>query len=553
MPTSLEQRLRLLELEEAEYQYQKQKKSTPQPSSDEPILNRVGKGLLGGVQYVGEKIDRYAGAPSRRGLMNVLEGEGVGGYLGGFKEQFGKNPGIAPTDSEIGEKLGFGDTALSDVLPKMYSETGEGLALKKGGLLDPTAKGTAGFVASAASDPTTYLPIGPMAKGITKAASTVVKPVAKLASKSGGVIKNAAIKTGALVGSTISGVPRELVENYMRRTNEINSRIAKYGDDLATASDDVRRGFQTQIQNTRMGLNKGITDTLANNAASYGPNKVLSVDPVLKSLEQAKSKLNKTFDKDQISQIDELIARIQEVAPLGATDPLNFYQLSQHLNEMSSGAYQKSGQIFVPGKAVQRAAKAATRDTRSIIAKELPEIAAANKEMARLHQLESLMNKNLIAPGKPEGALMAAGATRNRGRKVLEDLGEITGSDMATKAKDLATQREFTKPGLLPSGPQTGYALLRPAVGGLLGSAVGGPVATAIGAAFMSPLALKTAINAGKIPIEMIQAISGRAGKITDAMLDQVVKVANGPNGDQIIRGAYMATMGAVRQGEERE
>lgn len=545
MPLSPAEELELLELEEEEYSQGAPK----QPTDNGPILNRIGKGLLGAAQYAGEKIDTYAGAPSRRGLMNVLEGEGFGGYVGGFKEQFGKDPAIAPSEAEIGGKLGFSDKSLSDVLPNLYSETGEGFPLKKGGLLDPTSKGTAGFVVSAAADPTSYLPVGAAAKVVGKGGAAVAKPVLKAVGEGKNALKNTAIKGTALIGSSLSGVPREVVENYMRRTDQINKLISRYGDDLATASDDVRRGFQTQIQNARQGLNKSITDTLANNAAEYGPNRLMSVDPVIKSLEQSKAKLNKAFDKDQIAQIDELIGKIREVAPEGATDPLNFYQMSQHLNEVSSGAYQKAGQIFVPGKAVQKAAKTATRDTRQIIANELPEIASANKQMSRLHQLESVMNRNLIAPGKPEGALLAAGSSKNRGRKILEELGDVTKTDMAQRAKDLATQREFTKPGLLPSGPQTGYALLRPLIGGLLGS-VAGPVGSAVGVAFTSPIALKTAINAGKVPVEVIQAITGKAGKLTESAINQAVKVANGPNGDKIIRGAYIAAMGGVRENE---
>jgi len=79
--------------------------------------------------------------------------------------------GKAPSSGEILEKMGVPEGgSLSDVLPDMYSDTGKGIKLKKGGLFDPTARGAAGFAADVALDPIALL-YGKAAKGIAKEAA----------------------------------------------------------------------------------------------------------------------------------------------------------------------------------------------------------------------------------------------------------------------------------------------------------------------------------------------------------------------------------------------
>jgi len=78
--------------------------------------------------------------------------------------------GKAPSSGEILEKLGVPEGgSLSDVLPGMYSKTGKGLALEKGGLFDPTARGVAGAAIDVALDPLALL-AGKGAKAVAKEA-----------------------------------------------------------------------------------------------------------------------------------------------------------------------------------------------------------------------------------------------------------------------------------------------------------------------------------------------------------------------------------------------
>jgi len=82
--------------------------------------------------------------------------------------------GEAPSSTEVLEKLGVKEMgSLSDVLPELYSKTGKGLALQKGGLFDPTTRGALGFAADVVTDPLTYLAgAGIAAKGAEAASES---------------------------------------------------------------------------------------------------------------------------------------------------------------------------------------------------------------------------------------------------------------------------------------------------------------------------------------------------------------------------------------------
>jgi len=75
---------------------------------------------------------------------------GIGG-IKGQKEGFG----------QVMEQAGVGEMGkLSDVLGFMYNDTGEGIALQRGGVLDPTGRGAIGLAGDIFLDPTTYLTAG---------------------------------------------------------------------------------------------------------------------------------------------------------------------------------------------------------------------------------------------------------------------------------------------------------------------------------------------------------------------------------------------------------
>lgn len=145
----------------------------PDTAKEPTLKDRLAQGL----GYLGTGLD-YVGGIARTGLSLPI------GDLTGLNDQPGKElyqegdlmralKGNAPTGSEYLERAGVGEHGkLSDLIPKLYSETGEGIALQKGGPLDPTGRGTIGAVIDTAADPLTYLSFG------TSAGAKALRPVA---------------------------------------------------------------------------------------------------------------------------------------------------------------------------------------------------------------------------------------------------------------------------------------------------------------------------------------------------------------------------------------
>lgn len=139
----------------------------------------------------GEFIDKYTGAPTRAAVSALQEGKPA---LEAFGKQFGANPELAPTGKEIAARAGASTTPLSEFIPGLYSKTGEGLPLQKGGLFDPSLAGVLGLGINIGADPTNLIGIGPMAKG--------AGALGKLAIVEGG---GGAIKAGAKAADILTG------------------------------------------------------------------------------------------------------------------------------------------------------------------------------------------------------------------------------------------------------------------------------------------------------------------------------------------------------------
>jgi hypothetical protein len=106
----------------------------------------------------------YAAAGAAEELFSPQGGGGIAALKRAGSEIFS---GIGPIK---GQKEGFGQVMeqagvgemgkLSDVMGFMYNDTGEGIALQRGGALDPTGRGAIGLAGDIFLDPTTYLTAG---------------------------------------------------------------------------------------------------------------------------------------------------------------------------------------------------------------------------------------------------------------------------------------------------------------------------------------------------------------------------------------------------------
>ncbi len=301
------------------------------------------------------------------------------------------------------------------------------------------------------------------------------------------------------LGSALSGVAESLVENYAKRTDFVNKIIRENGGDMTAAADQVRTELSAGIQGAKQKLNGQISSTLADSS----PDPVHSIQPLIDKLEAAKSKLNPNLKADAVKEIDDIIAKITTEASQSNADGLvnasQLYQIKQFLNESSSSAYNKGGQIFTRASESARAAKDAAGAARATLRTAAPEISQADAQLSRLHSIESRLNRNLLAPGKPDGAFMAAGAGTNpRNAANLRALEEVSGVPVMQRAKDLATAREFANPSVLPSD-FTGKALARMAVGAGVGGYLDGKEGAAIGGALASPMGIKVAVNTANV------------------------------------------------------
>lgn len=167
-----------------------------------------------------------------------------GAVAGGLEALTGKElvdikdvlEGRAPESSQILEKLGVPEGySLSDIIPSMYSETGKGIRLQKGGFLDPSARGASGLALDIATDPLTYLSFGtsaiakPGLKAISKGAETAGKTIYKSAPMIKALDKEAA-KINKRFASEVTNLPSNVLMNAgIAGTNE---QIAKKSNDL---------------------------------------------------------------------------------------------------------------------------------------------------------------------------------------------------------------------------------------------------------------------------------------------------------------------------------
>lgn len=299
-------------------------------------------------------------------------------------------------------------------------------------------------------------------------------------------------------GQALTGVAPELIENFAKRTDHINDLIRKSGGDVTAMADQIRGELSNGIQGVKSKLNGSISTTLegASKEAS------ISAKPMIDSLEEAKANLNPHYKKAAISDIDEMIGNIKAQSDAnGMLDPKGLYETKQYLGAEGRGAYQKGGQIFTRASEAARAAKDAAGEARDLVQIHLPEISKADAQLSRMHSIEGRMNKNLLAPGTPEGALMAAGSGANpRNAANLAALEEMSGVPAAQRAMDLATAREFASPQVLPKD-FNGKAAARLLMGAGAGSAIDEDHkrGALIGAALTSPMALKRILQGANV------------------------------------------------------
>lgn len=215
----------------------------PPPKKVEPgLVEKAGRGLLENVVVpVGTFVDKYTGAPTRAAVAAIQDGANP---ISAFTDQFGENPELAPTGKEIAQKAGVSDTSLSDVLPSLYSETGdEWTKFQRGGLLDPTASGAAGLGVDIAADWTNLIPGAVVAKGAAQAGKGTAKAGLKAAGTAGNLgAKALDVATGTEIASKAAKATGALADVPGKAVDALQSVVSpKQSDYFGKASEVAKK------------------------------------------------------------------------------------------------------------------------------------------------------------------------------------------------------------------------------------------------------------------------------------------------------------------------
>lgn len=178
------------------------------------MLSSIGRGLV----KAANTIDSYTGAPVRSGVMALQEGKGISGAASAYAEQFGEDNSTAPHFSDIRKKAGvdFGDNPISFGLTQTNISPND----------------IADFAGETALDPTMFLPVGKIAKGVGKAAGAALEGGSRLASSAlrrsedvaGAIAKRGLIQRGF-------GVPQDAVDSYLKNHERLK--------DVVSAKDEI--------------------------------------------------------------------------------------------------------------------------------------------------------------------------------------------------------------------------------------------------------------------------------------------------------------------------
>lgn len=399
--------------------------------------------LMSAMGAISGLIDPYTGAPTRAAIGAAMEGGGISGAAEAARKQFGMPSEQAPSGRELSERAG---------VPSSIS-------------------------------PYTGMAVDVLADPLTLAPSGLFRSAGKMAGRG-------ASKVLPKVGEALSGIPAKEIRTFSKDFKRVEKMIKEYRDAPDVAADVIREGYQNKLQSFRRGVNRELETALSGAAGEQR----ISVAPVMDALDAQKAKLNQKLYGSDVAAIDEVKSTVASLADeSGSVSTKELHEIKQFLDGLAKPAWSSQGQIFPKGDKVAQASKQAANIARKEVNKVSPAVKEANQKLASLRQIEDKINKNLLAPGKPEGALRSAGSGGNmRARSQLERLGKATGQDFLSDAEALAAFERFRDIGLLPVD-FTGKSVLRAGLGGALGYGVGGPLGGLAGLA--SPAAIKYGIT----------------------------------------------------------
>lgn len=343
------------------------------------------------LDYTLRALDYPAGYA--RGAVGALAGQSREGDL----ERVVK--GQAPSTSEYMERAQIPEGAkLSDAIPRIYSKTGGGLPLEKGGPLDPTVRGVTGFAGDVALDPLTYLTLGTasaaknagllakLKKPLTPI-KTLEVPVGKSIYASGlkdvtqeGVKKGKTEVADTMLKYNISGSAKQM----SKQVEDTAGALLTERDSLLKAADEA--GAEVNMSKAMSGMKK------------EAEKMILSGDPQLQDIAKAfleKAKEYEMLDAKTIKIPTGEQAQIgTKMAETGRLDMSNPYSPKPELKEVPVMGDMMTDQI-IPGVSPSRASGFKTSLYQGLPNSQF-DIAAKTKPGGKLQEKMAIGIKNEI-------------------------------------------------------------------------------------------------------------------------------------------------------------
>lgn len=292
--------------------------------------------------------------------------------------------------------------------------------------------------------------------------------------------------------SKLNSIPLELIKNYGRKTDYIDNLGKEVGDDIVGKVNDSKKDALGAIFKTKKDLAKKIDDVLKNGSEE----EVISVDEIINELENVKAQFNPVLRKTEREGVDYLIDQVKSVSPNSKTNLKNLYDIREILQDNSSKAFIQPGKLRANDKYIARAAKTGMNASKDLLKNASPEIQEAHDIYSQIHKIDKVLPRNLFKEGASPASYLAAGSGENTSnRKILQELSGITGQDLVTPARDLATVNIFQNPSVVPLGT-TGKTFTQAALGHTLGKLVGSP---RLGESLTSPAVTKKILQGSNI------------------------------------------------------
>ena len=279
----------LAELEElAQLEALAAQETAPKPTQDLNLAEQALQAAMPVLDPLGRVIDvATLGAPIRAGVAKLVEAQ-TGKEIA---PELKLSRGQAPTFKEIWESQGIKEgTPISEVLPGMFSPTGEELLkFKKGGMFDITPLGAAGGVMDIATG------MGGSAVKALKETALAQKALSKIPS----VPKYS-------IMSALSGVPREAIETYSKNREIINQLDPIKAAELAEqATIDARKAVTGMRQQLGQTLQRTMEEA-GSKAADISSFKDNLYKKVIGSVGDLKNQSNQATAAALKSELDDL-------------------------------------------------------------------------------------------------------------------------------------------------------------------------------------------------------------------------------------------------------